>query len=63
MEKSFSEMQSAGIWKDREESVDEILEELGMGWRGFAQAYPEYDDSLVLFCSGDITERWIDARD
>lgn len=32
----FADLPSSGIWADRTESVDELLEELGNGWRGFA---------------------------
>lgn len=32
----FADLPSAGIWADRAESDDELLEELGSGWRGFA---------------------------
>ena len=32
----FADLPSAGIWADRTESDDELLEELGSGWRGFA---------------------------
>ena len=32
----FADMPSSGIWADRAESDDELLEELGSGWRGFA---------------------------
>jgi hypothetical protein len=32
----FANLPSAGIWADRTESDDELLEELGSGWRGFA---------------------------
>ena len=32
----FADLPSAGIWADRIESDDELLEELGSGWRGFA---------------------------
>ena len=44
----FGEMPSAGIWADRKETDEEILKDLGDGWRGFAE--PE---ELNLFCSGD----------
>lgn len=33
----FADLPSAGIWADRTESDDELLEELGSGWRGFAE--------------------------
>ena len=32
----FADLPSAGIWADRTESDNELLEELGSGWRGFA---------------------------
>ena len=32
----FADLPSSGIWADRKESDDELLEELGNGWRGFA---------------------------
>jgi hypothetical protein len=32
----FADLPSAGIWEKREKSDDELLEELGSGWRGFA---------------------------
>jgi len=32
----FAKLPSAGIWADRTESDDELLKELGSGWRGFA---------------------------
>jgi len=32
----FAELPSSGIWADRPESDEELLEELGSGWRGFA---------------------------
>jgi hypothetical protein len=32
----FADLPSSGIWADRTESDDELLEELGSGWRGFA---------------------------
>jgi hypothetical protein len=31
----FEKMPSAGIWKNRAQSDEEMLEELGSGWRGF----------------------------
>ena len=34
-ESRFADLPAFGIWKDRRESVDELLEELGSGWRGF----------------------------
>ena len=36
LKSKFADLPSAGIWADRTESVDELLEELGSGWRGFA---------------------------
>ena len=39
---SFSTLPSAGIWADRAESDEELLEEFGDGWRGFAKE--EQDD-------------------
>jgi hypothetical protein len=33
---SFAYLPSAGIWAERTESDDELLEELGGGWQGFA---------------------------
>jgi len=35
-ESSFVDLPAFGIWKDRKGSDDELLEELGSGWRGFA---------------------------
>ena len=35
-ETRFADLPSAGIWADRTESDDELLEELSSGWRGFA---------------------------
>ena len=32
----FADLPAFGLWKDRKESDDELLEELGSGWRGFA---------------------------
>ncbi len=32
----FADLPSAGIWAERTVSDDELLEELGSGWRGFA---------------------------
>ena len=32
----FADLPSAGIWEDLTESDDELLEELGSGWKGFA---------------------------
>ena len=31
----FADMPSSGIWTDRTETDDELLEGLGNGWRGF----------------------------
>ncbi len=31
----FADLPAFGIWADRTESDDELLEELGSGWRGF----------------------------
>jgi len=36
LKSSFADLPSSGIWEDRTESDDELLEELGSGWRGFA---------------------------
>ena len=36
LKSKFADLPSAGIWADRTESDDELLEELGSGWRGFA---------------------------
>jgi hypothetical protein len=32
----FADLPAFGIWKDRTETDEELLEELGSGWRGFA---------------------------
>ena len=32
----FADLPSSGIWADRTESDEELLEELGSGWQGFA---------------------------
>ena len=32
----FVDLPAFGLWKDHRESIDELLEELGSGWRGFA---------------------------
>lgn len=32
----FADLPSAGIWENRTESDEELLKELGSGWRGFA---------------------------
>jgi len=32
----FADMPSSGIWEGRPESNDELLEQLGGGWQGFA---------------------------
>ena len=31
----FSDLPTFGMWADRKESDEELLEELGSGWRGF----------------------------
>lgn len=36
LKSKFADLPSAGIWADRTESDDELLEELSSGWRGFA---------------------------
>lgn len=36
LKSKFADLPSSGIWADRTESDDELLEELGNGWRGFA---------------------------
>ena len=36
LKSKFSDLPSAGIWENRIESDDELLEQLGKGWRGFA---------------------------
>lgn len=36
LKSKFADLPSAGMWADRKESDDELLEELGSGWRGFA---------------------------
>ena len=36
LKSKFADLPSSGIWADRTESDDELLEELGSGWRGFA---------------------------
>ena len=36
LKSKFADLPAFGIWKDRTESDDELLEELGSGWRGFA---------------------------
>jgi len=36
LKSSFADLPSAGIWENRTESDEELLEELGSGWRGFA---------------------------
>ena len=35
LKSKFADLPSAGIWADRTESDDELLEQLGSGWRGF----------------------------
>ena len=32
----FADLPSAGIWENRTESDEELLEEIGSGWRDFA---------------------------
>lgn len=32
----FADLPSAGIWENRAQSDEELLEELGSGWLGFA---------------------------
>jgi len=32
----FGDLPTFGMWADRTESDDELLEELGRGWQGFA---------------------------
>ena len=32
----FADLPTFGLWADRTESDDELLKELGSGWRGFA---------------------------
>ena len=32
----FADLPSSGIWEDRTESDDELLEQVGGDWRGFA---------------------------
>lgn len=36
LKSKFADLPAFGLWKDRKESDDELLEELGSGWRGFA---------------------------
>ncbi|OGO30511.1 MAG: hypothetical protein A2Z29_11005 [Chloroflexi bacterium RBG_16_56_11] len=36
LKSKFSQLPAFGLWKDRKESDEELLEELGSGWRGFA---------------------------
>ncbi len=36
LKSKFADLPSSGIWADRTESDDELLEELSSGWRGFA---------------------------
>jgi len=42
---SFSEMPSAGLWKNRPETVEEMLKELGGGWNGFGEL-EDYETSM-----------------
>ena len=35
-ESRFADLPAFGIWKDRTESDEELLKEIGSGWRGFA---------------------------
>ena len=35
----FADLPAFGIWADRTESDDELLEELGSGWREFMEGY------------------------
>jgi len=51
-EPSFSEMAAARLWEYRKGTDEEILEELGNGWRGFAQ---EEQDDYIVYCSGKAT--------
>ncbi len=32
----FADLPAFGMWADRKESDDELLEQLGSGWQGFA---------------------------
>ena len=36
LKSKFGDLPSAGIWENRIESDEELLEQLGKGWRGFA---------------------------
>ena len=36
LKSKFAQLPTFGMWADRTESDDELLEELGSGWRGFA---------------------------
>ena len=36
LKSKFADLPSSGIWEDRTESDDELLEQLGGDWRGFA---------------------------
>jgi hypothetical protein len=36
-ESRFADLPAFGIWKDREKNDNELLEELGSGWRGFSK--------------------------
>ena len=40
----FRDLPSAGLWEDRTEEDEELLEELGGMWRGFA----EEDDEQAI---------------
>lgn len=35
LKSKFTDLPAFGIWQDRTESDEELLEELGSGWRGF----------------------------
>jgi len=37
----FADLPSSGIWADKTESDDELLEELGSGWRGYGKIEEE----------------------
>jgi len=36
LKSKFADLPTFGLWADRTESDDELLGELGSGWRGFA---------------------------
>ncbi len=36
---SFADLPSAGIWQDRKESDEAMLEQIGGDWRGFGVGY------------------------